>query len=127
MADFQQAIKWTKEGKRVRRNNQIKEVYYELIEDDLIVKYNQGRDVIFDLRDFEATDWEIYEEDDDWELGEQMSNLNDVVGFSLFDTHKFIQKLKEDIKESYTEGNTDLMINVESVFEIIDKRAGNLK
>ncbi len=60
--NFLEAVKAMKEGKKVRRKAQYKEVYYKLREGKYISKFNGRDDVLLDLRDIEATDWEIYEE-----------------------------------------------------------------
>ena len=65
MADFKQAIKWMKEGKKVRRKDMIfyfedATPYYTKIED-----YENNNDCSNHppcMNDYEATDWEIYEE-----------------------------------------------------------------
>ena len=56
MADFKQAIKWAREGKG-------KEVRRKSWEGKSIKGYKPDiKEYIFSLEDFEATDWEIYEE-----------------------------------------------------------------
>ncbi len=126
MADFQQAVKWMKEGKKVRRAASSVSDYRFM--DEGRIKYNLNGVVTPGITGnaVEATDWEIYEEEEDWELGEQMCTLNNKVGFSLFDTHKFIQKVKEDLSKC-DDTNLTGHIKLHKILTIIDKRAGNLK
>ena len=65
MADFQQAIKWLKEGKKVRRKDWGNKTLYA--EGDRFVNFtDQTGDCsgyfFHEIRNIEANDWEIYEE-----------------------------------------------------------------
>ncbi len=67
MSDFKQAIKWLKDGKKVRRKNFGKPRYLHLtvgsvIELDVLGVYP------FKIHDLEADDWEIYEEEKDGQV-----------------------------------------------------------
>ncbi len=58
---FEKAVKAMKEGKKVRRTCQIRGFYVDL-EGDNFVHHNYRDKPKFDLRDIEATDWQIVEE-----------------------------------------------------------------
>ena len=70
MADFKQAIKWMKEGRKVKSERYFEGDYF-YIKNDIIMFSSEGIDEDekqgFELDDFEATDWEIYCEEHDWE------------------------------------------------------------
>ncbi len=64
MADFTQAIKWMKEGKKVRRESWLPKYFWK-VDKALIVESHEG---VIDSRDIYTigeSDWEIYEEDAD--------------------------------------------------------------
>jgi len=127
MANFMQAIKWMKEGKKVRREPQWHDVYYALKDDNEIIKQNFHDDILLDLRDIEATDWEIYEEE--WNLAdEKYIESNDRKFKTIEDIKTFIQKVKEDIdKENLLRWKKPGGLLDDKKFnEIIDKRAGKL-
>jgi len=65
MADFNQAIEWLKEGKKVKRkcwgdNSYIVE---NLSSISASFKFENGEDLWLSREMFESTDWEIFEED----------------------------------------------------------------
>ena len=64
MADFMQAVKWMKEGKKVRRESMPAEWFY-FIEGDTVQNEfgNLKNRTYFCVEDFEATDWEIYRDE----------------------------------------------------------------
>ena len=61
MADFMQAIKWMKKGEEVRRPHWDKDLHWK---EKLNVINNclEGDNPCLDFTNYEATDWEIYEE-----------------------------------------------------------------
>jgi len=61
MANFEQAIKWMKEGKKVRRDWVGKDVFIYLKGVYLYPLDNEGEKWEFGINDFEATDWILYE------------------------------------------------------------------
>ncbi len=75
MADFKQAVEWMKEGKKVRRENWGKgnDIGFKLKKPQQIIPIilpdkelsSEGESMRLLLEDFEATNWEIYEEDID--------------------------------------------------------------
>lgn len=71
MADFQQAIKWLKEGKKVRRKSFGDIERYCYISMANIEKIADSHYSIFDLNfeDFLANDWEIYCEEHEFRTG----------------------------------------------------------
>lgn len=65
MADFTQAVKWMKERKKVRRNGLSRWIFQtapigEYIE---IQDNDENKEKRFHIADFEATDWEVCEEE----------------------------------------------------------------
>ena len=63
MSDFQQVIKWLKEGKKVRRKSHDPKSYFIVYcGSEGQFENCEGTYRTFDMSDFEATDWEIYEE-----------------------------------------------------------------
>ncbi len=67
MADFKQAIEWLKEGKKIRRKN---ELWYIQCNNQLVLFSVETNGLIAHqgmfIGDLEATDWEIYCEEHDW-------------------------------------------------------------
>ncbi len=66
MTDFNQAIKWLKEGKKVRRPSWNINSYWKLSVDDKI-GWVDGTTAHVHLNQINAKDWEIYCEKHDWE------------------------------------------------------------
>ena len=72
MSNFKQAVKWLKEGKKVRRNDKSWLKHFDYCKDgvegfcgNIVEYYKDGnwlreKTGIFWMLDFEATDWEIY-------------------------------------------------------------------
>ncbi len=135
--NFMEAVKLMKEGKKVRRKDS--GMIHHLNDDDDIVWVSQYKDVtryIISCGDVEATDWEIYEEEDNWNLvdkeviqfsGALMHTKGDAYakGKGLIptkDIKTFIQKVKGDFQTRKYEPKIDSDI----INEIIDKRAGDL-
>ncbi len=76
MADFNQAIKWLREGKKVRRSTYGELIYGYL--DGETLCFNNSNKHEFYIVDFEVTDWEIYCEEHEWIFEhEQGCGLND--------------------------------------------------
>ena len=121
--NFMEAVKAMKEGKKVRREAQISDVYFEL-DIEILRKHNGTETVLLDLTDLEGTDWEIYEEEDNWNLADEMLN-----GETIRDQIRlFIQKVKEDFEEEnkLRWKKPGSLLETEKINEIIDKRAGDL-
>ena len=62
MANFNQAIEWLKEGKKVRRKGRI----YQLVQKNIYevtAGNEEARILYFNLETMEANDWEIFEEE----------------------------------------------------------------
>lgn len=117
MVDFMQAVKWMKEGKQV-----ISEINYGAtiyIEDEEIQAVGNSKPT-FCASHFEATDWEIYEEDN-FVLADKQIEVGKIESFigvyRLKDIKTFIKKIKEDCKGMGWD---------EQISKIIDKRAGDL-
>ena len=62
MATFKQAIKWLKEGKKVRRKEWFE--FHMVIGDEEEIVWDNKNPVNFYIGDFEAKDWIIYRERD---------------------------------------------------------------
>ena len=77
MADFKQAVEWIKEGKKVRRPIWDKDNYIELVGTTRYIQ-DKYRVVEVNLNMIEATDWEIYEEEDDWSLELEPYNFEEI-------------------------------------------------
>lgn len=130
--NFMEAVKAMKQGKKVRRKNSDAIHSFILFNDNkegrLIWNYKQNN-VINErlyLEDIEATDWEIYEEEDNWNLADtlQIPHKNlDIKYFKLIDIKTFIQKVKEDIMDK---DGDEFRIDKRDAHKIIDKRSGNL-
>lgn len=60
-SNFNQAIKWLKEGKKVRRPSWKEDSYWKLGEDESI-QWVTGQAAHIHLNQINADDWEIYEE-----------------------------------------------------------------
>ena len=104
MADFNQAIKWLKEGKKVRREYWTVESLYckysdkvwggsKMKEGIFFFKDNSENTLKteFIFLDFEATDWEIYEEDD------KLKTLNELEGTSQFNDNPSVKTGAVDV------------------------------
>jgi hypothetical protein len=126
MADFMQAVKWMKEGKKVRRSFWDKNVFLQPNGRNGEITNNDGKTGQFSYCYFEATDWEIYEEEDGWKL--QYTTVSDILIYSklgnLFDSHTYLdsrelKRLKETILEDCNDGGYYFKIK-----EILDKRFG---
>lgn len=143
MADFMQAVKWMKEGKKVRRKiwttmGRCKdEGRYTYTSSEYNRFRNQkGDEITISYEQVFAGDWEIYEEEDDWNLADKKkTTINGTVcewntkDFPLkcrsvlldYDVKKFIEKVKEDINKSNIPYDCTSYLT-----EILDKRMGDL-
>ena len=67
MSDFKKAVKWLKEGKKVRRSTWGKKYYYYM-KYSSVREHSDGTEINawFGKTHFEATDWEIYCEEHEW-------------------------------------------------------------
>ena len=118
--NFMKAVKAMKEGKSVRRPHWNKDV-------SRIKESNMCPD----FEEYEARDWEIYVEEDTWNLVDKIlkgdrtiikeENHKYVDAIMVSDLKIFIQKVKEDVEELIKTPAGFGPIN-----EIIDKRAGDL-
>lgn len=133
MADFIQAVKWMKEGKKVRTKIMVKNVYVYISCNRLFHKGCNSDSPLDSVWAFEATDWEIYKEKDDWKLSDEVDKECAVCGkegnpcgvIFVSSVKTFIQKVKEDINQ------IDITISAsgfyQEVMKRLDKRAGDLK
>ena len=77
MADFKQAIKWMKEGKKIRRPNYYEDDYSYLHNGNVMMDNKEN--LAITLEQFEATDWEIYCEEHEWINYEDIINKNPAI------------------------------------------------
>ena len=80
MADFKEAVKLMKEGKKVRREHWRYINNFALYEEPgvgLVFNNNRFSDKLT-IKDIEAKDWEVYKEEDDW-------NLKNFEGFNEYE------------------------------------------
>lgn len=128
MADFKQAVEWMKEGKKVRRpyfNNAKHELYLTREKGTGAVKVHNEAYQLRDY-DYDATDWEIYEEDN-WNTFEHGWEYVP----SLYEDRpkKYtLIKLKEKIIDDFSKveqvRGINTIYNKKDVDEIINKRFG---
>jgi hypothetical protein len=79
---------------------------------------------VFNIRDFEATDWMIYEKEDNWNLTDNFHNAvvpGDSDGYTEEDVKKCRDKILEDIKGWHMIDKAQKQLE-----EIINKRFGDL-
>lgn len=122
MADFKQALKWMKEGKKVRRphwgSKYLSKSTEYRINYDMFGKFQE-----LEIFDFEATDWEIYEVKDNWNAMDNLQDLGDLKTLKekiLKDINKSSEKIIDDYEE---DGGREYILE-EEVKEIIKKRFG---
>src|SRR3990167_10364167 len=133
--NFMEIIKPLKEGKKVRRKKWDNQEFVIFKSDGGLVMKQWAKDILPDTKDYwlldlesiEATDWEIYNEQEKtltYEIKEyfsdnaypQLSKL-----FEILRNHN--QKLKEDIDKLMD----DDVLKSYKIIKIIDKRAGKLE
>ena len=132
---FMWAVEQMKLGKKVRRKDW-EETYYIHILNDVIQKskYIYGDNYVadrFGLIDFEATDWEVVDEDKDWNLVNQ-SSIYEGEGEGRTYLHQDIKKCRDLIIKEIKGNNYDhqlnnLHIKYSKIIDIINKRFGDLK
>jgi len=101
--NFKQAVKWMKEGKKLRCGFWDEEAYIHLCNDsDFSMRWGgDGHSGTPDLtlNDYEATDWEIYEnEDANWCLTERNIDLGSGRVYSEFQIKKMCDLIMEDFE-----------------------------
>lgn len=135
MADFMQAVKWMKEGKKVIRkgmkiNNELVILTAKKFSDRISISYIDENGTgtewayTFKIDDYEATDWEIYEEDIRT-LADKVFDRNGQRVYKERDVKTFIQKVKDDISV-WTKKHGHESVIREYVIKTLDKRAGDL-
>lgn len=129
-----EAIRQMKEGKKVNRKGV--GGYLELEQHKEVIVMEDGDPIAPSLVEwFEATDWEIYEEEDNWiptfyDIGvcPRYSDEQRVLPINQFKT--FIQKVKEDFDGCFPQSEMvvdDKLATMKiTINKIIDKRAGRL-
>ena len=71
--NFEEAVEAMKEGKKLTRPNYVEGVYFESRDLGIIkiLNDNNFEGMLYLFNDIEATDWEVVDEDKDWNLGKQ--------------------------------------------------------
>ena len=96
MADFNEAIRWINEGKKVRRPSWHSNNHWFKDDEGCISLGLIDRNLtpVFLVEDFKATDWEIYEDDKDWILADEFN-----------DNPKFLKIKSEFLSEHFFKTN----------------------
>ncbi len=122
--DFMEAVKAMKEGKKI--NRPLWNGHTTYLEDmpcfGIRIK-TEFSDAGISLEDIESTDWEIYKEEDNWNLADEISPHDSMKTTEAIKT--FIQKVKGDVDKLHP--NKASLSVVLDMVKIIDKRAGDLK
>ena len=124
MANFEQAVEWMKEGKKVRLRSWGENVY--IYNDGGMIKHSTERireTFSFFLTYFIATDWEIYKEEDNWNLADCEAPWKNVKGID--DIKTFIQKSRKHMDE-FLIGYGLSKSSRKRCLGYLDKRAGDL-
>ena len=108
MADFEWAIKMLKEGKKVRRKF-FAEKRYLFVSTGSTIEIDGMGNYPFKVHDFEATDWEIYCEEHDWEVGRYVPKGNGTCDSSIYCKNCGKEKLVEKPKESLSDKRKDIL------------------
>lgn len=124
MANFQQAIKWLNEGKKVRRKSWSKDSYFDEARNGLKLfscEKESGCPLL--IGDLKATNWEIYEEEDfclDKHIfyGSSAHGMDDYL--EVENVKEFIKIIKDELGKMWAMGEG----TVEDIWKKIDKRAG---
>lgn len=120
--NFMEAIQAMRDGKRVKRKDWVSGLWIGSITESILD--NEGVQARFSLSQVEATDWEIYEKEDDWNLA-NVSKKNPSGEYLETDIKTFIKKIKQKDYMKNRKGMT-FQDGVYSVFQEIDERVGNL-
>lgn len=118
MSDFNQAIKWLEEGKKVRRPSWEEKSYW-IFGIDKVISWTDGRNAHIHLNQIEATDWELYEE-----------KKEEIIGNPIYwaskerDKYwkKKIQKAQRRLKEDKVDITDVLGVQYNSKLKEINKR-----
>ncbi len=105
MADFQQAVKWMKEGKKVRTPS-YNQGDYSYINEDGVMLDNLGNSGL-NLELLEATNWVIYCEEHDWGIAGQEYTEKEGTSYYLICKNCGFKK-KESPKESLSDKIEDI-------------------
>jgi len=128
--NFMEAVKAMKEGKKVRMKRWDKDNYMIIKSGDVCVD-SHAFPYSLNLGLIEATDWQIYGEEDNWNLDDKRVTMKNCCEceYRQKDIKTFIQKVKEDFIGTYKEGKPDCICvkHTEIMNKIIDKRTGELK
>ena len=119
--DFLWAVSQMKEGKKVKRKDWgTRYLYY-----DTIIKSNYAKPEEWYVEHFEATDWEIVDDDMDWSLSQYNLLLNEATlpEFGTYYKEDNVKKCRDLILKDL---HADFDINTGSVESIINKRFGDL-
>ncbi len=126
--DFMWAIAQMKEGKKVRRENSYG--VYHLV-NDIMMKNELGDDFsVSNINYFEATDWEIYEEDDDWNVCKEIKDVEEksmkIIDKTIPEISDIFKTFIQKVKEDYVKKSKGIRLRITEIDEIIDKRSGKI-
>ena len=126
--DFMWAVARMKDGKKIKTEKYNDMHLYMLEGDDSICHSKTHRELSkghLINHIIEGLDWEIYEEEDNWNLADHKDSDG---SFFPSEVKTFIQKVKEDIDKCIDETNTigERATKI-TMKRVIDKRAGDLK
>ena len=130
---FMKAVSWMKEGKKVRRSDWLTQSYIHKqlsVDEELIYHEFSTHQITYisSIRDFEATDWEIVNDDKEWNLAEQEILTHQdveedlVVAFKDNDVVKCRDLIIKDCLNLYNDGSLN-----GAVVKVVRKRFGELK
>jgi len=102
MADIIQAVNWLEEGKKVRCKSWVLPKYIVLVKteyNDFPCKLitDEGEDKLLYSFTIKANDWEIYEDDKDWNLAKQPLGFREPNCYMEEDVKKCRDLIIEDI------------------------------
>ena len=101
MADFKKAIEWMKEGKKVTRPEF---EGYIFLNGPLIHGSNKGGPTVSHIENYEATDWKIYKDVDDWNLSFYL-NIEDFSKDAVDKIKTLKEKILEDLDKLMFDSN----------------------
>ena len=104
MVNFRDACRWLRQGKKISRPVWEDHSYWKLGVDE-IIEYSDGKRAVIHLNQFNANDWEIWEEDC---LSNKESEIADV--FYKKDVKQFIKGLLSDCSFCILKEDEDFMI-----------------
>lgn len=119
--NFLEAVKAMKEGKKVRRKNHIDDAYMSYVNEKFV--FYGFSNTTFSLRDIEATDWEIYEEEKK-NLSDKRTNASMENGWQYQeeDVKQSLKEFIEWLEQNYDNHKTPDEVLIEKAKEIFGER-----